>query len=49
MFNDNCNTFIIDLIRKSGNEEVIDRIDYNIIPNETYKELCRYYNHVDSK
>ena len=46
LLNDNCNTFVIDLIRDSGNEEVIDRIGYNIIPKKTYNKLSKYYKHI---
>ena len=42
----NCNTFIIDLIRDSGNEEVINRIGYDIIPDQTYNRLSEYYRYL---
>ena len=45
----NCNTFIIDLIRDSGNEEVINRIGYDIIPDQTYNRLSEYYKKINSK
>lgn len=44
---ENCNTLINDLIRRTDNDEVIQRMGYRIFPNKTYEALAKYYEHIE--
>jgi hypothetical protein len=46
LLSENCNTLINDLIRRTDNDEVIQRMGYRISPNKTYEELAKYYEHI---